>query len=241
MSKRIIFIFSLLFLFTNLYAETARFKPGTLPLVDGVYNSTQTIISNRQPVFSWEMGSSVSSFTITVSADNVFDPSGELWNCTGSTTTANTINYITRVAYNGATPLSAGQTYFWQVTIYCDGTSATASGQFSTIASAATLSRGKFDLAVDWNNPFNPATGQVTRFRFTAKDRDRRVQVRVFTISGELVRDWPEQTILKDAVYTVDWDGKNRQGEMVARGIYFVNLMDVGEATGVTKRLAVIK
>lgn len=99
----------------------------------------------------------------------------------------------------------------------------------------------RYALAVDWNNPFNPAKNQYTIFSFAAKDRDRMMQLRVFTVSGELVRDWPELTVLKDAWYTQDWDGKNNLGETVARGIYFVNLIDIGDNSGLTRRVVVIK
>lgn len=240
----LLLLFSILFV-SPLWGE-AKFRPGTLPLVDGVYNSTQTVVTGRQPVFSWEIGDAVSTFTVTVSADNLF--SAVTWDYTASTTSLNTINFITRVPYNAdgsATALDAGKTYFWRVTIHnVDSvgtvTSATAAGQFFTVASAVTLGGGSFDLAVDWNNPFDPAT-QYTVFRFAAKDRDRRVKLQVFTLSGALVRDWPEQTVLKSAWYSQPWDGKNNDGETVARGVYLVNLKDVGESKGVTRRVAVIK
>ncbi|OGS18147.1 MAG: hypothetical protein A2219_05155 [Elusimicrobia bacterium RIFOXYA2_FULL_50_26] len=244
MTKNAIVFLALLFVVPSAWAD-ARFKAGTLPLVDGVYNSTQAVITGRNPVFSWEYASVISSFTVIVSSDPItFQTSGELWNYAGTTTTVNSINLITRVPYNtdgaGAT-LAPGVAYHWQVTIYDEGTSASAVGEFTAVTAAVTLPAEKFDLAVDWNNPFNPANGQYTIFRYTAKDRDRRVKLRVFTISGDLVQEWPELTVLKDAWYTQTWDGKNYQGETVARGMYFVNLMDTGDNTGVTRRVAVVK
>jgi hypothetical protein len=247
MIKHILFFIVAVSSFSPLWGA-AQFKPGTLPLVDGVYDSTQTVITGRQPVFSWTIGDAVSSFTVTVSADDVFDPAGELWNYTGSTTAANTINFITRVPYNAdgaAAPLAAGTRYYWQVTLYnVSGTgavtSASASGRFTTVAAAVALDGRTLDLAVDWNNPFNPNT-QYTRFRFVAKDRDRRVKLQVFSLSGALVRDWPEMVLLRDAWYEQAWDGRNNDGEVVARGVYLVNLRDVGEGKGVTRRVAVVK
>jgi hypothetical protein len=245
MKKFIFFPLLFVFLVSPLWGA-AKFRIGTLPLVDGVYNSTQTVVTGRQPVFSWAIGDLVSSFTVTV-ADN-FPPTTTFWDYTGSTTSLNTINFTTRVPYNAdssALPLAANTTYAWRVVIYNvdangNSSSATAVSQFSTVATAVTLTGGSFDLAVDWNNPFNPAT-QYTVFRFVAKDRDRSVKLQVFTLSGALVRDWPEQTVLKDAWYTQMWDGKNNDGDTVARGIYLVNLKDTGEGKGVTRRVAVIK
>ena len=212
--------------------------------VDGVVNSTQAVITSHQPLFSWEFTGSVSSFTIIVSTDPTLAP--QVWNYIGSTDTINTINYITRIKYNAdgtaTAQLSANSVYYWQVTIYDSnsGSGASDGGSFTTTTSAGNLSGEKYDLAIDWNNPFNPSKNQITKFRFTAKDRDRDLKLRIYTISGELVADWPEQTAIKDAVYTEIWDGKNSNGNMVARGIYLVNLMDVGDNTGVTRKVAVI-
>jgi len=240
MKKLIILaIFAWLFALPALFAATIV---GGSVCVDGLVTSTQTVITSRQPLFSWEYSGSVSSFTIVVSADPLF--ASTVWNYTGSTTTANTVNFITRVPYNidtFATALSAKTVYYWQVTIYDNGVSASSGvGQFTTITSAANLSGEKYDLAVDWNNPFNPSNSQITKFRFIAKDRDRKLQLRVFTLSGELVTEWPEQTAIQGAVYTQEWDGKNNNNEIVARGIYLVNLMDVGDKTGVTRKVAVV-
>lgn len=242
MTKRILVLLFLSFVFFSI-CLAAQFKSGTLPLVDGENNPSNVVINSRQPLFSWENATAVSSFTVVISSDSLFESSGELWNFIGATTSINTINFITRIKYNedgSATALAPDTTYYWQVTIYGDGTSDTASAQFHTVSSSVLLEESKFDLAVDWNNPFNPAN-QWTRFRFTAKDRDRKVKLRVFSISGELVMEWPEQTVLKDAWYSQVWDGKNYDGEVVSTGMYFVNLIDVGESKSITRRVAVVK
>lgn len=239
---------SLVFISQSLWA-VAKFKTGTLPLVDGVYNSTQAVVTDRTPMFSWEYSCVTTSFTIVVSSDpSTFNASGELWNYVGTTTTANTMNFITRIPYNAdgsGSSLSAGNVYYWKVTIYEYDlgvvTSESASGQFTAVASAVFIDRIKFDLAVDWNNPFNPAKGENTVFRYGSKDRDRRAKLRIFSVSGDLVQEWPEQTLLKDVWYTQSWDGKNALGETVARGIYLVNLIDVGDFLGITRRVVVIK
>ncbi|MBN1621978.1 MAG: hypothetical protein JW871_05245 [Endomicrobiales bacterium] len=215
------------------------------PLIDGVKNPAEVVVTGRSPVFSWEYAGLVSSFTITVSDDSIFSNSGEIWNHVGSTTLANTINGVTRVAYNtdgGAAQLQPDRTYYWQVTIYGEGTQSTKVNLvFSSVSSEVNMPSGNLSLAVDWNNPFNPSIGQTTKFRFTTRNRDRTVQVRIFTLSGELVKTWAEQTMLQNAWYSVEWDGRNDDGKIVARGIYLVNLMDVGEKKGVTEKVIVIK
>lgn len=243
MKKRILVIFPLLLSASSLWAA-AQFKLNTYPLVDGIYNSTQTVISGRQPVFSWEFASMISSFTVEVNSDASFAAAGLLWNYVGSTTTANTINFITRIPYNtdgAAAALASEKTYYWKVTIYDNATSASAQGSFYAVSSQANLAGKNYDLVVDWNNPFNPAKGQFTKFRYGAMDRDRKLKLRVFTLAGELVREWPEVTALQNCWFSEDWDGKNLDGETVARGIYLVNVEDVGDKKGVTRKVAVIK
>lgn len=67
------------------------------------------------------------------------------------------------------------------------------------------------DLIV-YPNPFDPAQGH-TKVTFEALTED--VTIRIFTLSGELVRkvELPFQ-------YRWDWDLRNEQNEEVARGIY---------------------
>jgi hypothetical protein len=224
-------------------AEPPEFRSALSLQVDGVYTSTSVVVTGRQPVFSWEYASGISSFTVTVSTST--DTTTPLWTCAGSTTAANSINFITRIPFNtgGTTAeLQPYTTYWWAVELFNEGSSSmSAVNQFFTVAAAVTLNKEKFDLAVDWNNPFNPAKGQITKFRFTAKDRDRSLQLRVYSVSGDLVMEWPAQFALKDAWYTIDWNGTNDNGEIVGRGIYLVNLEDVSEHKGVTRKVIVVK
>jgi hypothetical protein len=240
MKKRILYtVFACLLAVPSLFAATI--VSGTAR-VDGVVNSTEAVITSHQPVFSWEFSGSVSSFTVTVSTDSAFTSS--VWSYIGSTDSINTINYITRVQYDerhtATAQLIANSVYYWQVTIYDNGVSASDGGQFRTTASAVNPAGEKYDLVIDWNNPFYPSRNQATKFRFGAKDSDRKLKLRIFTLSGELVAEWPEQTALKDAIYTVTWNGKNSNNETVARGIYLVNITDVGDKDGITRKVAVI-
>ena len=242
------------------------FRYGTTPLVDGKSNPDQIVISNRNPIITWEYTGSVSSFTVTVSQNATF--ASVLWNYTAipnnsntpsltdgiiydinppSGSTVATSNYkMTRIAYNAdssGTALLANKTYYVKVDLFDDGTLETASSQFSTQASEVTLGSSALELAVDWNNPFNPWIGEYTKFRFCVNDHDRRVKLRIFSISGDLVKDYSAQTLIKNAWATLTWDGRNNDGEMVARGIYIVNLIDIGDqrSSSVTKRVAVVR
>jgi hypothetical protein len=240
MSKKNLPLSLLFILFFTSFSSAASF-----PLVDGQVNPSQVVITGRSPIFSFEYTNAISSFTIIVSSDSeTYEPSGELWNLEGATSTANTSNgatsLTTRAVYAGTT-LDADTTYYFQVSIFDGILPASATGQFVTTASAEAITGTKMDLLVDWNNPFNPSAGQYTVLRYTSADKDRTVRLRIYNVAGELVIDWPERSIMRGAVYTQNWNGRSNDGDVVARGIYFVNLMDVTDNTGVTKRLFVIK
>jgi len=74
--------------------------------------------------------------------------------------------------------------------------------------------------------PFKPSAGH-TRITFTGLTRQARV--RVYTVSGELVRT-VEKT---DGGETLDWDVRNSRGQNVASGVYVFTVKSGGEsATG---------
>lgn len=82
-------------------------------------------------------------------------------------------------------------------------------------------------------NPFNPAT----TIRYALPDR-RRVDLRVFAVTGRLVR-----TLVADVVpagtYAVIWDGRDEQHRPVASGVYYYRLR-AGEAD-VVRRMTLIR
>jgi hypothetical protein len=96
-------------------------------------------------------------------------------------------------------------------------------------------------LAVEWNDPFDPAAGEYTEFHFSVRNVDRQVRIRVFTLTGMLVKQWPELAALKDNAYIQRWDGKNEDGDIAARGIYLVNLEDVVSRESITRKVIVLK
>jgi hypothetical protein len=90
------------------------------------------------------------------------------------------------------------------------------------------------------NNPFRPRLDRKVTIRFTVspKDGGRRFAVKVYSMSGELVR-----VLLDDAlpagVASATWDGLNRGKQGVASGLYMVVLSGPGGTE--TRKLAVIK
>ena len=74
--------------------------------------------------------------------------------------------------------------------------------------------------------PFKPSAGH-TRITFTGLTRQARV--RVYTVSGELVRTLEKN----DGGETLDWDVRNSRGQNVASGVYVFTVKSGGEtATG---------
>lgn len=74
--------------------------------------------------------------------------------------------------------------------------------------------RGTLGSAHCYPVPFKPAAGH-TAITFTGLTRAARV--RIYTVSGELVRTLDKN----DSGETLGWDVKNSRGENVASGVYF--------------------
>lgn len=95
----------------------------------------------------------------------------------------------------------------------------------------------EFHLAQNYPNPFNPST----KIRIDIPERMSEgvtVQLRVYNLLGELV-----QTILDEhklpGEYTIEWDGRNKSGEMVTSGIYLYQIVAGGFRE--TKRMLLLK
>src|SRR3989339_252994 len=228
------------FLLVYLFSPGFLFVPSLYPVqistylytVDGVLNNTEVVTQGRLPIFSWEYTATaslcVSSFTLNVSTESALPFTSTIWSVI-TTTGSSSINTATVVTgseyrtsvqfnYNGTafTGLKNNTTYYWSLTLYDSaGSSKTlpcspAPAMFATVLSSAVFTGPNYDLQVDYNNPFNPSKGQVTKFRYIVKDRNRSVKVRVYTLSGSLVKILIEgQTALKDREYTLAWDGKD--------------------------------
>ncbi|MBI2071118.1 MAG: hypothetical protein HYT79_11020 [Elusimicrobia bacterium] len=88
-----------------------------------------------------------------------------------------------------------------------------------------------------YNNIFNPVRGQRATLKYSSTGSGR-YRLAIYTINGDLVRmlvDREEEAGLS----SVDWDGRNGAGEMVASGIYFVHLE--GPSIKQTQKIVVVK
>ena len=88
------------------------------------------------------------------------------------------------------------------------------------------LQRGNVQIL---NNVIDPSKGQVATLQYTV-GRTGAVTVMVFDLSGSIIKVLVRIT-QSEGDYQVSWDGRNRSGAAVARGIYFVRIIgpDVDE------------
>lgn len=106
--------------------------------------------------------------------------------------------------------------------------SAPGGGSFSLASGAApavviiVTARSGLGSAHCYPVPFRPALGH-TRITFTALTRA--ASVRIYTISGELVRTLEKN----DSGETLDWDAKNSRGERLASGVYIFTVKSGGQ------------
>ena len=73
-------------------------------------------------------------------------------------------------------------------------------------------------------NPFNAATGSTILKYFVPQGRSvDSLKISVYTMSGELVDELPEDNNLDDGnAYYYFWNGKNDSGRLCARGVYII-------------------
>jgi hypothetical protein len=121
-----------------------------------------------------------------------------------------------------------------------DGSGVTIQDPAHYLRSGITQIRTSADLAAyNYPNPFNPRT-QTTKIVFA--NPGGQVTIKIFTITGQLVRDLsndPSLTPPAQGVSQVTWDGKNGMGQVVRNGVY-VAIIKAGGAK-MTVKIAVIK
>ncbi|MGH1366736.1 MAG: FG-GAP-like repeat-containing protein [Calditrichia bacterium] len=92
-------------------------------------------------------------------------------------------------------------------------------------------------LLDNYPNPFNPAT--TIRFEITLKAGSvgESYSLSIYTIAGQLVRNWQFTTSNMHTFDEVSWDGRNYNNVIVGSGIYFYELRLAGDIARVGKML----
>ncbi len=88
-----------------------------------------------------------------------------------------------------------------------------------------------------YNNVFNPAKNQKATLRYQAATSGRYRMV-IYTLAGDVVKTLVDRDEIA-GMSSVDWDGKNGSGDIVASGIYLVHFE--GPSVRTTKKVAVVK
>lgn len=87
-------------------------------------------------------------------------------------------------------------------------------------------------------NVFRPLQGGALSIGFKALNDDH-ITVKIFSLSGSLVRPVEELDVKAGAIYTSSWDGRNSSGDMIASGIYFISVHGAHQST--IKKVIVLK
>ncbi|RKX99412.1 MAG: hypothetical protein DRP54_07300 [Spirochaetes bacterium] len=93
--------------------------------------------------------------------------------------------------------------------------------------------------AFNYPNPFNPRT-QTTKITFFNPLDSSTITIKIFTITGKLVRDLSLKTPQSSGSIEVEWDGRNGRGQIVRNGIY-VAIIKLSDGTKMTVKIAVVK
>jgi hypothetical protein len=78
------------------------------------------------------------------------------------------------------------------------------------------------DVAILSTNIFKPSQGALV---VTLKTHwSDHLSVKIFSLSGALVRDLGSLDVANGGLYTLLWDGMNGQGGALASGVYFISI-----------------
>ena len=92
--------------------------------------------------------------------------------------------------------------------------------------------------AFNYPNPFNPRT-QRTKITFFCPPGDTTVTIKIYTLTGKLVRSITQSGLLAGQGNEVEWDGRNGKGQVVRNGVY-VAVLQLNSQKAIVK-IAVVK
>lgn len=155
-------------------------------------------------------------------------------------TVAKTVTQYTDTGLNDST------TYYYMVSAFDDASNRHESAQSSAVnwhapTTGPSYYTGKFITYV-YPSPYNPANGVATfRYKIPGTGQTIKVSLKIYTITGELVRTLidDESKTDGDDTYQTTWNGKNDSGENVASGVY-IYVLKAGNHKEI-KKFAVIR
>jgi len=204
--------------------------------VDDQYENTGVIVKSRTPMFSWDFSDSDSgdeqrAIWLQVDASDTF--SDPVWDHIEVTDES-------ELLYGGGS-LDEEKTYYCRLKVMDGGGkwSEWQKSSFRTARSALAVDTSNTWLKVDWNNPFRAGT-QYTRLVYNIPPGiDEQVILRIYTITGNLVKELINEYRKDGVTHTVRWDGYNENNKLVAPGIYLAHIR-IGDFSD-TRKIVVTK
>lgn len=193
--------------------------------VDGSSENVNVSITGRNPVIHWEYkeGITITNFEVKISTfQQGLSLSSTIWWVFETTNTFNTINNITRVECPSGV-LQQQTTFWFQIKVNSETSYDEKIGWFYVTISSVVL-KNNVDLKIDYNNPFCPKQGEITKIKYVVKNKDTPVKLYIFNIAGRYIKTLAEHVALKDVVYTIDWDGKDENNIVLPQGVYLAVL-----------------
>jgi hypothetical protein len=89
-----------------------------------------------------------------------------------------------------------------------------------------------------WNNPVKVGGNAIINFGLAKSDL---VDVKVYDVTGRLVKTLANRQAFKAGPSKLVWDGRNDQGQAVARGVYFTQVKFINSGFVDAKKVTVLK
>jgi len=132
------------------------------------------------------------------------------------------------------TALSENQAYYWRVRAF------NASGLASDWSSEWTFTT-RLEVSSEricYPNPFNPDYGSV-KFRFRL-EKSGDVTIKVYDLSNSIVKEVITNRPYAEGLWETQWDGRNRNGEVIANGVY-IYVIESSSGEKAVGRVAVLR
>ena len=84
---------------------------------------------------------------------------------------------------------------------------------------------------MNYPNPFS----EVTNFYYHLSQDADRVEIKIFTLAGKLIKRIPFASSRRGVNFSATWDGRDEEGDKVATGVYIYKIVAEGSVNGERK------
>jgi hypothetical protein len=128
--------------------------------------------------------------------------------------------------------------YFWNVYTNIFGKICSVAGTGPQTVEVPNNAEGRTFVEFAGQNPLRNGSAEI---KFTLAKSSDRVTVKIYDVSGRLVRTLADNQMFKPDSYSLSWDGLDNNGRQVARGAYFVNVRMANNRIDQSKKMIVLK